>query len=156
MLVTVLVYTALCYKMRLRPLLWLGTVFGVLGCPLFLLIHAPSQANPVFFLAGASLGIALCAYNDLLIRCCPQELEGAALMFTSAASAIAADTSDIFGSWLYDKGGFPLALAVSTLFTSLILVVLPFIPKRLTAPREGEPLLIEDTAPAVAVSAANS
>lgn len=144
-LCAVLAYTVLCYKLRLRALLWWGTFFGVLGCPVFLLVHTRAQAYSVFFLAGASLGIALCAFNDLLFRCCPAHLEGAAVMFTSAMSAIAADTSDLFGAWLYEKGGFILAMVVSTLFTGLIFAVLPFVPQRLTAPREGEALRPTDS-----------
>ncbi len=84
--------------------------------------------------------MALCAFNDLLIRCCPPELEGAAFLFVGAASALAADTSDLFGSWLYEKGGFTLALIVTTVFTGLILPVLPLIPRAITKPREGERL----------------
>jgi hypothetical protein len=137
-LIASLLYTLLCYRVRLTPLLIFGTFLGVLGCPIFLLIHNVQQAYVISFLAGASMGIALGAYNDLLIRCCPKELEGAALLFVGATSYIAGDTSDIFGSWLYEKGGFMLALAVSTLFTASIFLVLPFIPKNLTAPREGE------------------
>ncbi len=139
-LLSVLAYTILCMKVRLRSLLWWGTLLGVLGCPVFLLVHSPSQAYAVYFLAGASLGIALSAFNDLLFRCCPKQLEGAAIMFTTALSTIAADTSDLFGSWLFEKGGFLLAMIVSTLFTGLIFIVLPLIPKNLTAPREGQVL----------------
>jgi MFS family permease len=137
-LVFTLAYGVLCYRMRLRTLLYMGTFLGVLGCPIFLLIHNQIEANIISFLAGASLSIALCAFNDLLIRCCPRDLEGAALLFVGAMSAIAGDTSNILGAWLYEKGGFGLALAVSTLFTGLIFGVLPFIPSRLTTPHEGK------------------
>ncbi len=140
MLVATLLYGLLCYRARLRSMLWWGTLLGVLGCPIFLLIHSQMQAYVVHFFAGASLGIALCAYNDLIFRCCPKQLEGAALMFTGAMSFIAGDTSDIFGAWLYEKGGFMLALVVSTAFTAFIFFVLPFIPERLTVPSEGAPL----------------
>lgn len=133
-------YTVLCVRLRLRPLLYWGTFLGVVGCPLFLLIHTPAQAYVIAFLAGASLSIALCAFNDLLIRCCPTDLEGAAFLFVGACSTLAADTSSIFGAWLYEKGGFGLALGVSTVATGAIFCVLPFIPKIITAHREGERL----------------
>ena len=139
-LVSAFVYTLLCTRLSLRPLLYWGTLLGVIGCPLFLLIHSQAQAYGITFLAGASLSVGLCAFNDLLIRCCPPELEGAAFLFVAAAGTFAADTSDLFGSWLYEKGGFILALIVSTVFTALIVVVLPFIPRTITRPREGERL----------------
>ncbi len=148
-LVSALGYSLLCTRLALRPLLYWGTLLGVIGCPLFLLIHNQAQAYGIAFLAGVSLSVALCSFNDLLIRCCPPELEGAAFLFVGAASAIAADTSDLFGSWLFEKGGFTLALTVSTIFTALIFVVLPFVPRAITAPREGE-RLTEAIVPATA------
>ncbi len=139
-LVSAFAYIFLCTRLSLRALLYWGTLLGVIGCPLFLLIHNKPQAYVISFLAGVSLSIGLCSFNDLLIRCCPSELEGAAFLFVGAASTIAADTSDLFGSWLFEKGGFTLALVVSTIFTGLIFVVLPFVPRAITAPREGERL----------------
>ncbi len=139
-LVSSLGYVFLCKSLRLRPLLYWGTFLGVLGCPVFLLIHSPTQAYVVGFLAGVSLSIGLCSFNDLLIRCCPTDLEGVAFLLVLAARSLAADTSDIFGSWLYEKGGFGLALAATTLTTGAIFVVLPFIPHAVTAHREGERL----------------
>jgi hypothetical protein len=139
-LAATLAYSALCLRMRLRPLLYTGTLLGVLGCPIFLLIRNAAEANVISFLAGASLGIGLCAYSDLLIRCCPPELEGAAMLFTGAMSAIAGDSSDIVGAWLYEKGGFGLALGATTVITACIFLVLAMIPRRLTEPPEGEKL----------------
>jgi MFS family permease len=137
-LVFTLLYGPLCRRFRLRPLMVWGTVLGVLGGAIFLLIHNPLQAYVVAFLAGGSCGIAVATYYDLLVRCCPRELEGAAFMFATATLTIAGDTSDLFGSWLYERGGFGLALAVTALTTGLILPVLLFVPRHLTAPREGE------------------
>jgi MFS family permease len=142
-------YSFVCYRLQLKGSLYAGTLLGVLGCPLFLLIHTPLQADVITFLAGVSLGIAVCAFEDLMFRCCPRGLEGAAFLFVGATAQIAGDTSDIFGSWLYQKGGFSLALVVSTLFTALIFAVLPFVPAALLKIREGEP--IEDIVEAATI-----
>ena len=144
-LVTTFAYAALCVRLRLRPLLTIGTILGALGCPLFLLIHSTTGAYVIAFFAGASLSIAICSFRDLLIRCCPTALEGAAFLFVGAVSTIAGDTSDIFGSWLFEKGGFGLALAVTTLTTGSILGVLPFIPRAITDHKEGERLIEPST-----------
>jgi MFS family permease len=139
-LVFTLLYGPLCHRFRLRSLMIWGTVFGALGGAIFLWIHTPWQAYVVAFIAGGSCGIAVASYYDLLVRCCPRELEGAAFMFTAAMLFIAGDTSDLFGAWLYERGGFGLALAVTVATTALILPVLFFVPRHLATPREGEPL----------------
>jgi MFS family permease len=138
---------------RFKPLLNLGTFLGVLGGPIFLLIHTPTQAYVVSLVAGISCGIALAAYYDLLVRCCPKELEGVAFMLTYAMFTLAADASDIFGSYLYDKGGFGLALAISTAFTALIFIPVFFVPRAISDPIEGEKIV--DTDPPVAEALAS-
>jgi hypothetical protein len=142
--VAALLYPLLCTRFRFKPLLNLGTFLGVIGGPAFLLIHTVGQANVVSFLAGASCGIALAAYYDLLVRCCPKELEGVAFMLTMAMFTLASDASDIFGSWLYEKGGFALALAISTAGTALIFIPIAFLPKAISEPQEGERMIDTD------------
>lgn len=152
--IAALAYAFLCRQFRLRPLLIVGTILGVLGAPAFLLIHGVAMANAISLVAGLSCGVAVGAYYDLLTRCCPKELEGVASMLFASALTIAADTSDLFGSWLYEKGGFGLALGVSTACTALILPVLFLIPRSITAPPEGETLV--DVDPPMVPAAAGS
>jgi MFS family permease len=141
-------YGWLCKHIRFRTLLYIGTFVGVLGGPIFLLIHSPAQANIISLLAGGSCGLALASYFDLLVRSCPDELEGVAFMLTYATFTFASDGSDIFGGWLYDRGGFGLALAISTAFTALIFLPVSLVPKKISDPEEGEP--ITDSDPPVA------
>jgi MFS family permease len=137
-------YGWLCKWFRFKALLNGGTFLGVLGAPAFLLIHNAGQANFISLLAGVSCGIALAAYYDLLIRCCPKELEGVAYMLTYAVFTFASDISDIFGSWLYQKGGFALALAVATVGTAFIFIPVNLLPRAISHPHEGEPIIDED------------
>jgi MFS family permease len=148
-----LCYAWLCTRFKFKPLLYWGTFLGVIGAPTFLLIHSPGQANIVCLIAGASCGIAVSAYFDLLFRCCPKELEGVAFMVSYAAFTLAADGSDILGSFLYEKGGFGLALAISMAFTALIFVPLIFLPKSATAPHEGEAVVDFDPPQALSPAA---
>jgi MFS family permease len=139
-----LCYAGLCTRFKFKPLLYWGTFLGVIGGPTFLLIHSPGQANIVCLIAGASCGIAVASYYDLLFRCCPKELEGVAFMVSYAAFTLAGDASDILGSFLYEKGGFGLALAISMAFTALIYVPLIFLPRSATDPHEGEAIVDVD------------
>jgi MFS family permease len=137
-------YAWLCTRIKFKPLLYWGTVLGVVGGPAFLLIHTSGQANFVCLIAGASCGIAVSAYYDLLFRCCPKELEGVAFMVSYAAFTFAGDGSDILGSFLYEKGGFGLALVISMAFTALIFIPIMFLPKSATDPNEGEAIVDAD------------
>ncbi len=146
-------YAWLCTRFKFKQLLYLGTFLGVIGGPTFLLIHSPGQANMVCLLAGASCGIAVSAYYDLLFRCCPKELEGVAFMVSYAAFTLAGDGSDILGSYLYEKGGFGLALVISMAFTALIFVPIIFLPKSATDPHEGEAIVDWDPPQALTTTA---
>jgi MFS family permease len=151
MLGTIL-YSALCRWMSLSRLLWIGTILGIATNGLFLLIHSPLQAYCVAALLGFLLGMANSAFMDLAMRTYLKGREGIAGALVGTGGSIAGVTSDLFGAWLYEKGGFGLALGISTVFTTLILVVLPFIPHHIRQPKEGEQGTM--TLPATAVAPA--
>ncbi len=145
-------YAGICLRFRLLPIYVVGTIFGVMGGAIFLLIHSTWQAYAIAFLAGCTCGIPVGAYLDLLVRCCPKELEGAAMMFYYSASIFAGDWSDVFGSWLYDRGGFGLALFATMTTTCFILVLVPFIPRAKANLPEGTPVVDDEPAPELAMA----
>jgi Na+/melibiose symporter-like transporter len=130
-------YGLACRRISLRRLLWIGTALGTLAGPLFLLIRGPQQALVIAIIVGLLCGIAVGAYMDLLFRACPKDLEGTATAVGGAAFFIALYFGDLFGSWLYDKSGFPLAMAATTISSALIFAFLPFLPRDLTAMRDA-------------------
>ena len=152
-LVAALLYPVLCRVVNVRPLLIVGTILGVLGGPIFLFIHTPSQAGIIAFVAGFSCGIATCTYWDVLFRTCPKELEGIVAMLFAGAYAFGTDVSDLVGSWLYERGGFGLALAATAVSTGAILLFVPLIPKVITKPMEGTPIVDDDVPESVPVPA---
>lgn len=131
-------YTFLCTRFRLKPLLYWGTFLAVVGGPAFLLIHSADQANIVSLIAGICCGVALASYYDLIVRSCPKELEGVSFMLFAAMLTLAGDTSDLLGAWLYDRGGFVLALGISTAVTALIFIPVYFVPHSVSDPSEGD------------------
>ncbi len=134
-------YTWLCLRFPFRKLAYVGTVGGIVGAALFWFTTDAPTAYVFSLLAGLSCGIPVGAYNDLIIRSCPKEYEGAAFMLFASAGFLASDVSDLFGAWLYDKGGFGLALLVTAITTGLILVVLALVSRKITDPVEGTPIL---------------
>ncbi len=145
-LLFVLLYGLLCRRWNLRTLLWIGTILGIAGGPLFWFIHTPFQAVAVAAFAGASCGIANGAYIDLLMRSCPKGSEGTVMALSCGATAIAWNTADILGSWLYARGGFGLDMIATVFIGLLILVPILTIPGQLVATRDGEALTSTVTA----------
>lgn len=132
------VYLLLCRRFKLKRLLWLGTFLGVLGAPLLLLIHGWAAAVCVAIFVGTANSIAISAYYDLLMRACPKSLEAAMFMLGAGMFALASASSDVFGSWLFDRGGFGLALLVTAILTALVLPLLQLLPRHLVDYRDGE------------------
>ncbi len=138
MVVFTLVYLVLCRRLRLVWLLWLGTVLGVIGAPLLLIIHRWPEAVFVALFTGAANAIAVSAYFDLLIRACPPKMEGTVFMLGSAMFALAGACSDVVGSKLFERGGFGLALLVTAIMTALVLPMVALLPRHLIDYRDGE------------------
>ena len=131
-------YGFLCRRYSLRRLLWIGTALGTMAGPLFLTINGPHQALYVAIIVGLFSGIAVATYMDLLYRSCPKHLEGTATAIGGAAFFVALYFGDLLGSRLYDKGGFPLAMAATTVSSALVFAFLPFLPGELTMGRDRQ------------------
>lgn len=131
-------YGILCNRIALRRLLLWGTILGTIGGPVYLLIHSFTSAILISILVSLLLGVANASFADLLMRSYPIGLEGTGGALVGSAAALISVGSNLFGSWLYEKGGFGLALLVTTIASGLILPVLFLVPKKLTATRDGE------------------
>jgi len=142
-LLSCLSYGWLCRKFPFRALAYAATIGGILGAALFLFTTNAVTAYLFSFLAGASCGVPMGAYADLVIRSCPRKFAGTVMTLFASAGCLAADVSDLFGSWLYEKGGFYLALLATSGTTVLILVVLALVPRAITNPPEGTPILAD-------------
>jgi len=136
-LVSVL-YGFLCRRIALNRLLLWGTILGTIGGPAYLLIHSFPSAIAISILVALLLGVANASFSDLLMRSYPVGLEGTGGALVGSAATVISVGSNLLGSWLYEKGGFGLALLVTTLASACILPILLLVPKNLTATRDGE------------------
>ncbi len=138
---TTLLYGFLCVRTPLSRLLWWGTIVAILQGPIMFLAQGPSSTIVVAVLYGLFGGFATAAYIDLIMRSCPKGLEGTAMMVANtSAFAIAGNSGNLLGSWIYSRGGFAWAVIITTLATALIVPVLRSVPARLTSTRDGEPI----------------
>ena len=138
----VVLYGFLCQKFPPRKLLLWSVMIGV---PQFLpmaFIHNGQQALLAAVLIGLLGGMANVACIDIAMRACPPGLQGTLMMMIAATFALSMRGGDVFGTWIYGlspEHGFMYCVMAITLSYALILPVIPFIPKQITATPDGEP-----------------
>jgi MFS family permease len=136
---TTLLYGVWCVRAPLSRLLWWGTIVAILQGPIMFLAQGQASTMLVAVLYGLFGGFATAAYLDLIMRSCPEGLEGTAMMVANTATfALAGSAGNLLGSWIYSRGGFASAVIITTLATALIVPVLRSVPAELTATRDGE------------------
>jgi MFS family permease len=136
---TFLLFGWLCRRVRLRSLLFWGTLVAVPQMVPLAFIHSVNQALVAAAIIGLLGGVCTAAYTDLIIRSCPPGLQGAVLMMFWALYYIAARFGDILGADLYDRfHNFNACVIAITAVYALILPTLWLVPRRLTATVDGE------------------
>jgi MFS family permease len=134
-----MLYGPLCRRFSLTSLLWWGTLVAILQGPIMFFAQSPASAITVAVLYGLVGGFPTAAYVDLIMRSCPKGLEGTAMMLAlTTALALANNSGNLLGSWIYSRGGFASAVIITTLATALIVPMLWWVPESITASRDGE------------------
>ena len=127
-------YAWLAQRIALRPLVWIGGVLAVPQMVSLLFIHSPTGALWAAVPMGLLGGIGQAAFTDLTIRSSPKGLEGTMMMLFLTMYWIANRGGDLWGADLYSHhGGFNTALWATIAVYAAILLVIPFVPKRITA-----------------------
>jgi MFS family permease len=136
-----LLYGFLCTRFPPRKLLLWSVIIGVPQFIPMAFIQSGHQAVAAAVWIGLMGGLANVACIDIAIRACPPGLQGTLMMIIAATFPLSSRGGDVVGSWLYGlspKYGFQYCVAAITLTYALILPVIPFIPKQLTATADGK------------------
>jgi MFS family permease len=134
-------YGWLCRRVALRHLLFWGTLLTIPQMIPLAFIHSPVQALWLAVPIGMMGGIAYPAYLDLAMRSCPPGLQGALMMLADGMFYLSYRTGDLLGSKIYGLSpqyGFVYCVIAITVVYAAILPVLLFVPRHLTATRDGE------------------
>ena len=137
--VAALIYGVLCRHMPLRRILRWTILLNVLPAFLLLIATDAPQALAVSAIVGLLLGMLNIALFDLLRRSCPAQLEGTGVMLGYSFFALGGSVGDVLGSWMFERVGLPLCLAVDALATLAMFVVVWRVPDSVLASRDGEP-----------------
>ncbi|MDE2363757.1 MAG: MFS transporter [Hyphomicrobiales bacterium] len=136
---TFLVFGVLCQRMKLRALLWIGTLIAVPQFVPLLFVNSATGALIAAAPIGLLGGIATAAYYDLIIRSCPRGLEGTTMMLSGGLYYVSSRFGDVLGTHIYEKaGGFGICVAMITAVYASILVVLLFVPREIVDYADGQ------------------
>ena len=134
--ITALFYGKLSERHTLRQMLLWGVLLNLFPGFLFLFVHDAPQAFAAWVIAGSACALGNIAVFDLLLRSCPKQLEGTAMMLGFSALTAAEGAGDVVGSLLYQQGGLLLCLAGDSLATLCILLLLHRVPNQLVDTRD--------------------
>ena len=139
---TVLLYGFLCTRFPPRKLLWWSVIVGVPQFVPMAFIHSANQAFLIAVVIGLLGGLANAAVIDMAIRACPPGLQGTLMMIIFSLYPLSSRFGDVFGSWIFGLSptrGFQYCVVAITITYALMLPLIPFIPKELTATADGVP-----------------
>jgi len=136
---TILLFGFLCQRYSLKKLLWWATAIGIPQMIPLLTVHSVHGAYFSAALIGLMGGMATASYMALLIRSCPDGIEGTMMMLASSMLFLALRFGDLLGTDIYDHyGGFLVSVVVTTAVYLLIVPALLLIPTRLIDTADGQ------------------
>ena len=139
-IVGALVYSRMCRKIQLGPLIYAGVICAAISSFVYLGYRSANAAWIIEGCNGAFWGIAIVVLYDLSARAAPAGCEALAYSLMMAAGNLAASLSDVVGSWMYEHWHWKFMDLVwlngST--TLLILFLIPFLPRVLMDGRDGD------------------
>ncbi|HEY4085977.1 MAG TPA: MFS transporter [Bryobacteraceae bacterium] len=145
---TFLLYGYLCQRIPPNKLLWWSTIVAAPQMIPLAFVHSGNAALILAVPMGLMGGMATAAYFDLAVRSCPPGLHGTLMMLVSAGVMLAQRGSDLLGAKLYAGSpahGFLYCAIATTVVYTLILPVIPWIPKHLISTTDGERNLAVET-----------
>ena len=135
------IFSRLCKRIPLRPLIVMGILTHVVAVLLYLGMRTPTSAVIISGLYNGAQTLAILPLYDLCIRATPKGSEALGYSVMMSVFNIALALADLLGSWLYGIAGFPLLILLNAGTTALVLLFVPFLPRALTDRRDGEPAL---------------
>lgn len=135
-----LVYAWACRRFNLRSLLIASLALAALGAMPYLGLHSPATAIFAYAMSGFGAFMAQLAALDLATRAAPRGVEAMGYALMVSAYNISLNLSDVSGSWLWQhlNPHFAPLVFINAGTTLVVLLVVPFLPKRLIEGREGE------------------
>lgn len=135
-----LVYMRICRHIPLSRLLWLGASLHAVSALSYFGYKSIGPAVVIEAVYGLCTALAFMPIFDLLARATPKQFAalGYALIFSLGSLSVSG--SDLMGAWLFEKFNHSFAgmILLNSGSSAVVLLVIPFLPRVLTAHRDGE------------------
>jgi predicted MFS family arabinose efflux permease len=133
-------YSRICGRLPLRPLVALGILTHVFAALLYLGYRTPLSAIVITGLYQAAQCLALLPLYDLAMRATPRGSEALGYSVMMSVWNLTNALSDLLGSWLIDHWhiSFTALILINSGTTALVLLAVPLLPASLMNRREGE------------------
>lgn len=135
-----LLYTRVCGRLSLRPLLALGILIHAFAELLYLGYRSPYSAILITCLYNAAQTLAVLPLYDLAMRATPRRSEALGYSVMMSVWNLTNALSDLMGSWLMERFHLTIMHLVwlNSGTTALVLLAVPLLPPALMNQREGE------------------
>jgi MFS family permease len=126
-IVGALTYGGLSRVVALRRLLNLAIGLGVVSTAAYLGYAGHLSAMMIDFSTGCVGMIAMLAFLDLAAKACPKQAEGTFFALLMSIYNLGTQGSQIVGGWLYGSVGYASLILISSAFTALCWLIVPFV-----------------------------
>jgi MFS family permease len=126
-IVGALAYGGLSRVVPLKSLLNVAIALGVLSTAAYLGYADPTSAIVIDFSTGCISMIATLAFLDLAAKACPKQAEGTFFALLMSIDNAGMRGSQIVGGWLYGSVGYTNLILISSAFTALCWLIVPFV-----------------------------
>ena len=126
-IVGALTYGGLSRVVALRRLLNLAIGLGVVSTAAYLGYAGRMSAMVIDFSTGCVGMIATLAFLDLAAKACPKQAEATFFALLMSIYNLGTQGSQIVGGWLYGSVGYASLILISSAFTALCWLIVPFV-----------------------------
>lgn len=134
-------YLRLCRRLPLGRLLAFGAALHAISALAYFGYGSIPAAFAIEATYGLCSALAFMPIFDLVARATPKDFAafGYALIFS--LGSISVSFSDLLGSWLYEQTArsFTAMILLNASSSTVVLLVIPFLPRELVVQRDGEP-----------------
>ena len=132
-------FTFICRRWPLRPLVVFGILTHVVAAMMFLGYNDRNSAFVITLLYEAAQTLALLPLYDMAMRATPRGSEAIGYAVMMSVWNVTNALSDVFGAWLFGRYiSFTGLVLLNAGSTALVLFAVPFLPRALTDRKEGE------------------
>lgn len=151
-------FSLLCKRVSLRPLIVMGILTHVFAALMFLGYKSHGSAILITALYETAQTLAVLPLYDLAIRASPKGSEALGYSVMMSVWNLSSALSDLIGSKLYSTGFFSFThlIILNSATTALVLLFVPFLRRELTDRRDGEQSAAEVATTATVTPAAET